>query len=100
MEERLQDSRHHDIQATLTLECNGETQALDLNQSGRQTQPLALSFSAGGWLQLAFGYRSIESLMQEEWSAAQRAEWNQQDRDLAATLFPLGRPFMGHPDRY
>ncbi|MFL2936806.1 MAG: GNAT family N-acetyltransferase [Myxococcota bacterium] len=100
LEERLQDSRHHDIQATLTLECNGETQALDLNQSGRQTQPLALSFSAGGWLQLAFGYRSIESLMQEEWSAAQRAEWNQQDRDLAATLFPLGRPFMGHPDRY
>ena len=100
LEERLQDSRHHDTQATLTLECNGETQSMDLNQNGRRTQPLALSFSAGGWLQLAFGYRSIESLMQEEWSATQRAEWKQQDRDLAATLFPLGRPFMGHPDRY
>lgn len=100
LEFRLQNSRHHDICTQITFECREETERLELNPSGKQTRQLHVPVSPGGLLQLAFGYRSVESVLQAEWTPEQRREWNPVDMDLLQTLLPQGHPFMGHPDRY
>ena len=100
LEKRLQNSRYHDTQTELVMTCLGEQQSMHLNEGGKKTNRLEVDFSAGAWLQAAFGYRSVESLMQQEWSVGQRDGWTDQDKGLLSTLFPQGHPFMGHPDRY
>ncbi|MAI81080.1 MAG: hypothetical protein CL917_19220 [Deltaproteobacteria bacterium] len=100
LENRLQNSIHHDIHTELDFECDGQVKRLNLNHTGRQTRQLHVAFSAGALVQLAFGYRSIESVMQAEWSRPERQGWSEDDLDLMRTLLPIGHPFMGHPDRY
>ena len=100
LEARLRNSGYHDLQTNLTLESGGQSLVMELNKEGTHTRQLEASFSAGALLQLAFGYRSVESLIQEEWTPHQRAEWKDEDLHVLETLFPLGHPFMGHPDRY
>ncbi|MFP6639063.1 MAG: GNAT family N-acetyltransferase, partial [Myxococcota bacterium] len=100
MELRLQNSRYHDTRTELQFECDDKVEGMELNPAGSQTRRLQVPLSAGGLLQLAFGYRSLESVVQEEWRPEQRRSWNPEDMDLLRTLLPQGHPFMGHPDRY
>ena len=73
---------------------------MKLNPSGRRNRLLRVPLSANGLLQLAFGYRSVDSVVHEEWSPEQQRKWSEEDLDLLRTLLPQGHPFMGHPDRY
>jgi len=104
LDSRLRASRYFDAHVDLGVRCAGQETRILLNEGGQRAQKIDLTLSAGSILQLAFGYRSVRSVLQEE---STRGDGDpaahlpsRENIDVLEAIFPQGHPFMWQTDRY
>ena len=99
LDSRLLHSAHSNTSVDLHIRVPEESDHILLNRSGRALRRLDLNVSSGALLQLAFGHRSIATILEQD-RVASLEPTDSEALDLLDTIFPVGHPFMPHADRY
>ena len=99
LDSRLVHSAHSNTSLELHIRVAEESNHIVLNSSGRALRRLNLNLSSGALLQLAFGHRSIATILEQDGIASLKP-LDSEALDLLDTIFPVGHPFMPHADRY